>query len=460
MQNTILVVGPGTPASVVTTAFKDDRSHRNRGRNRRSTNTANDASSSSSSASSSSASSSASEMEGRSAPVVANEGDYEEDEHNVLDLSVDNEQNPNDMNNQDDGSSRDSNRRRRSAFGREDVAVNHDQEYEFLVGSDHDDEDEDDSDDNNNDNYSAEEHFFRASLRRDHPMNSQTRQPHYCPSMRHGGCINTAAWLDSGWILSTVNRNDPTSSPVPIHGTATEECPTQLVTSGDDYLVKFWDVRDAMGMTSPLAGGRATVCPFSASQSRNPHDLEDEWQAFYTSRRSSNINCTNPSNDYHLPGSVRLLSTAHTGHRGNVFHVTPLSGKPGVVATCGADGYLRLTDVETGESTVVISPEFEDELSRMLPIGLLSRRSIMNYSHHFINQNVGLLCSDRGLKRFDLRLSPREQSTERLVGGSDFRTCKACAILSPPYSSPTQEQSEEPTYVFGTKKDGLIALLW
>lgn len=195
-----------------------------------------------------------------------------------------------------------------------------------------------------------------------------------------------------------------------------------------------------MGMTSPLPGGRATICPFSASKSRNPHDLEEEWQTFYHRRqssqiasspghkKSSHINSTQPSNDYHLPGSVRLLSTVHTGHWGNAFHVTPLACKPGVVATCGADGYLRLTGIETGDSTVVISPEFEDEVSRMLPIGFLCRRGSMNYSHHFLNQNVGLLCGDRGLKRIDLRLSPRAQSTERLVGGSEFRTCKACAI--------------------------------
>ena len=39
---------------------------------------------------------------------------------------------------------------------------------------------------------------------------------------------------------------------------------TQLVTSGDDLLVKFWDVSHAMGMASPLADSYATISPFSA----------------------------------------------------------------------------------------------------------------------------------------------------------------------------------------------------
>jgi hypothetical protein len=457
MQNTILVVGPGTPASVVESAFEESKRRKNIATIQRSLGAAYDFSSSSS----------YSEVEGRSAPADDEEFAHEADEFNHDDVPVNHEHNQMHQENQDD-SSRDSSRRRSRAFVGEDVSMDamEDEEYEFLVGSDHDDEDDsEDSDD------SVEEDFSRSSVRRDFPLNTTTVYPHFCPSMRHGGCINTAAWLDTGWSLSTVNRNDPLLSTVPIRGIATEECPTQLVTSGDDYLVKFWDVRDAMGMTSPLPGGRATICPFSASKSRSPQELEDEWQALSDDRQSSQISCssgyekrdqinfTQPSNDYHLPGSVRLLSTVHTGHRGNVFHVTPLSGKLGVVATCGADGFLRLTNIETGDSTVVTSPEFEDEVSRMLPIGLLSRRTAMNYSHHFITQNVGLLCSDRGLKRFDLRLSPREQSTERLVGGSDFQTCKACAVLSTPLSTPTQGESEEPSYVFGKKRTHRIAVV-
>ena len=46
---------------------------------------------------------------------------------------------------------------------------------------------------------------------------------------------------------------------------------TQLVTAGDDLLVKFWDVSHAMGMASPLADSYATICPFSAPD--ESHDV-------------------------------------------------------------------------------------------------------------------------------------------------------------------------------------------
>ncbi|KAG7365382.1 hypothetical protein IV203_038585 [Nitzschia inconspicua] len=456
LQNTILVVGPGTPASVVTASSKKLRG--SAARSRRS-----GAGSSESSAS----------VENESVAPDGEEVQQEEDAP----------MNDREEEDEEEGSSRDGSRRRRRLFVRrtessdsDDMSMDAEEEYEFLARSVNDDEGEDDSDDSSegqddeedDDVYLDEERLTRASLLRRAfgrvpPMNLKTRQPHYCPSMRHGGCINTAAWLDAGWRLSTVNTNDPMSSSVAVHGIATDECPTQLVTSGDDQLVKFWDVRDAMGMSSPLPGGRATICPFSASQSRNPHDLREEWEEFQNSRthsrhlKSSQKSSNENSNDFHLPGSVRLLSTLHTGHQGNVFHVTPLVGKPGVVATCGADGFLRLTNVETGDSTVVVSPEFEEE---MLPIGIFRlRSSSMCYSHHFINQNVGLLCSETGLKRFDLRLSPREQATQRLIGGTMFRTCKACAILATPSTSSTaQVEDSDATYVFVGGSSRLVAL--
>ena len=349
-------------------------------------------------------------------------------------------------------------RRRRSAWLRGNDDDDDDEEedapmdiYDFLGADDDDDDDEDDDDDDSEeDRVIAGMMMGRAGQNRGPTGSSQTTV--YCPSMRHGGCINTATWLDCGWQLSTGMTNEER-----IHGVASDECPTQLVTSGDDHLIKVFDVSHAMGVGSPIAGGRNTICPFSSPKMKNPYDLEEEWTTMYNERQQSsssirsssgknNKNCSqssHPTNDYHLPGSVRLLTTLHTGHRGNVFHVTPVRGKPGVVATCGADGFLRLTDMEHGESSIVISPDHDDELSGLLPMGLLSMRRIMCFSHHFINQNVGLLCSERGLRKFDIRLSPREQSTQSLLSGP-FRGCKACAILSGPSSA-----DGESTYAFG-----------
>jgi hypothetical protein len=365
----------------------------------------------------------------------------------------------NEDDNDDEESSRDSGRRRRRYMHRAGSGDDADGEgaameeiYEFLASrgqvaslEDGDDDEEEDSDED-----SAEAQLFNGFMgrRRDSPA-PVNRAPHYCPSMRHGGCINTAAWLDTGWRLSSVSDFGD-GSPVHVHGVESGECPTQLVTSGDDHLLKFWDVSEAMGSVSPFSGGSATICPFSASKSRISRELEEEWQSVYEQRQGSRAKHSNEMNEYNLPGSVRLMSTIHTGHRGNVFHVTPVAGKAGIVATCGADGFLRLTDVQTEESRIVVSPDYEDEISGMLPVGLLSLRSAMCYSHHFMNRNVGLLCSERGLKRFDLRLPPREQSTQRLLSGAPFRTCKACAILSAPSASSTLAgHDEEPSYVFG-----------
>lgn len=120
-----------------------------------------------------------------------------------------------------------------------------------------------------------------------------------------------------------------------------------------------------------------------------------------------------------------------------MFHVTPLRGQPGKVATCAADGFLRLGDLETGQSRVVVNPEFGDNHSL---------RSAMCFSHHFLSRNTGLLCSERGLRRFDLRISPREQETRSLLAGS--RGCKACAIWSSSKASTAVEEGDS-AYVFG-----------
>lgn len=297
--------------------------------------------------------------------------------------------------------------------------------YQALDDSEDDDSDEDDgdSDENNDGNEMVGSDDDDTRLR-------TSRSTIYCPSMRHAGCINTAAWLDCGWRLATTQYSDTETI---VKGYKTEECPTQLITSGDDYRIKIWDVQAAMGAASPLPGGRSTLCPFSASVPSDSSELEKKWRSM------------SRGNHDNLPGSVRLLASVHSGHRGNVFHVTALEGKRGNVATCGADGFLRLTDVEMGESSIVVSPEHDDELG-LLPAGFLSFRAAMCFSHHFLNQNVGLLCSERGLRRFDLRIPPREQPTRSLLGGS-FRSCKACAILSAPSSS-SFDQGDS-AYVFG-----------
>ena len=240
------------------------------------------------------------------------------------------------------------------------------------------------------------------------------------PSIRHGGCINTAAWLDCGWKISLPGGACRDAI-------ITDECPTQLVTSGDDLLVKFWSVSQAMGMTTPLAGSCATLCPFSSPKEQLDENLiKGKWQRYYQQTHSNA-----------MAGAVLPLATISSGHRSNVFHVTPLRGQPGKVATCAADGFLRLGDLETGQSRVVVNPEFGDNHSL---------RSAMCFSHHFLSRNTGLLCSERGLRRFDLRISPREQETRSLLAGS--RGCKACAIWSSSKASTAVEEGDS-AYVFG-----------
>ncbi len=263
----------------------------------------------------------------------------------------------------------------------------------------------------------------------DLPTDTSSLDP--VPSMRHGGCINTAAWLSCGWRISTNGDSR--------EALTTEECPTQLVTSGDDLLVKFWDVSHAMGISPPLSGGYATICPFSSPNVSHGQDsTQSKWKRYYSGIHSDI-----------LAGSVVPLVTLSTGHSNNVFHVTPLYGHPGKVATCAADGFLRLADLETGISRVVVSPEYEDDIGGLFRGGLMSLRPGMCFSHHFLSQKTGLLCSERGLRPFDLRLPPREQSTRSLLGGS-YRGCKSCAIWSKSQSTSSLEESDS-AYVFGKK---------
>jgi hypothetical protein len=238
------------------------------------------------------------------------------------------------------------------------------------------------------------------------------------PSIRHGGCINTAAWLDCGWRIST--------SEFSTEAKLSDECPTQLVTSGDDHLVKFWDVKDAIGSASPLSGGISTLCPFSAPEYLSQEETKKLWKDYYAKRKMTK-----------MAGAVLPLATLQTGHHGNIFHVTPLRGKPGKIATCAADGYLKMCDLESGNSSVVVSPEYDDDLSPRT----------MCFSHQFLNEHTGFLCSGRGLRHFDLRLPPREQLTQSVVGGP-YRNCTACAILSSPESVSSLEEGDS-TYIFG-----------
>lgn len=132
-------------------------------------------------------------------------------------------------------------------------------------------------------------------------------------SIRHGGCINTATWLTSPWRLSSGNT-----------AVDSTDCPTQLITSGDDRTVKFWDVRHAMGSANPFPGGKYSQTPFADTYDCEPFDWKEA-----------------AHDDLPLAGSVIPLVSLATGHRGNVFHVTPCDAHPGKVLTCAAGKYLR-----------------------------------------------------------------------------------------------------------------------
>lgn len=300
-------------------------------------------------------------------------------------------------------------------------------------------------------------------------------------SMIHGGCINTASWLDSGWRMSTAHQEDVhhnfqmhgddndndndqdirrnagcmASSVTHGFGKAVKsidpyEYPTQLVTSGDDKLLRFWDVSESMGSISPWPGGDGTRTPYSSFPSTSD-TIVDVWRSKYRSR------CIDGGSHAHIiPGVVRPLATLNTGHLGNVFHVSTIPHSQGKLATCGADGFLRLHDVENeiqiqrqkpsplrysastmqSMSSVIISPQYHSENNsgqrqvHVYPGGVTLVRnsppSKMCFSHHFLSSNVGLVCSEGGLLHFDLRLPPRSQKIGSLI--PELRDCcRACA---------------------------------
>jgi hypothetical protein len=248
----------------------------------------------------------------------------------------------------------------------------------------------------------------------------QRKIGHYVASMRHGGCINTAAWLTCPWRLSLcgTNRDGENASPI-----ISDECSTQIITSGDDRLIKFWDVSYAMGSSSPLPGGIDTLCPFSSDLPLG--QPVETWKSIQKTKVTP------------ISGSVLPLATLRTGHFGNIFHVTPLDHEPGTIVTCGADGLLQCSNLVSGTSSIIMHSEHraEDEGA----VDFLFRRPKMCFSHHFIDAHYGLLCSQRGLLRFDIRIRSRDQPARPILTDE---TCKACALWS--------KNSDTSAYVFGT----------
>jgi tetratricopeptide (TPR) repeat protein len=279
-------------------------------------------------------------------------------------------------------------------------------------------------------------------MRHDHHRGHQHVQRRtWVPSIRHGGCINTACWLDCPWRLSSAGS-------VP-QAVESYESPTQIITSGDDRLIKFWDVRNAMGMASPLPGGWDTFAPLALGTDSDIGSTEiyNTWRNYYKQ-----------CDKFKVAGSVNLLASLTSGHRGNVFHVTPIGGAPGKVLTCGADGYLRASDLHSQTSSIVVNHfAFGDTFDS---------HGGMAFSHQMLTRNTGLMCSERGLHHFDLRLSPREQQRQSLLKSqlnaysfSNSRTlsCKACAVWSPHHSP--KGEIDEPTLVFAGGASEYVELL-
>lgn len=298
--------------------------------------------------------------------------------------------------------------------------------------------------------------------------NKNGLRPTLRSSIKHRGCINTASWLTAGWKLSFSNYSLNSGDDDIFKSVAaqlSEECPTQLMTSGDDRTVMFWDVSAAMGSTSLPQCSHPTTRP-----------------AFSYVECKDDIEYTRTNED--LSGFVTPLGTLPTSHRGNIFHVAPVPYQPGLISTCAADGSLQVGDVERalgpsilGSSSsssasqsyttiVVTSPEFVGSSDEPLSvIEWLSRsRSSMAFTHCFLNRHIGLLCSERGLHKFDLRLSPREQPRENLFvlptpnDESAKMVCKACALWNQQNNPQQSLEDQETWYAFAGGTSGVVGL--
>lgn len=317
-------------------------------------------------------------------------------------------------------------------------------------GSDDDDDDDDDELQLETDQMEAMQMFESFMQQQQQDNDHQGQQQHLSQSwksdLRHSGCINTACWLDVPWRLSSSNSSSNSNEQYFVindegneynsfnyHGwNKTASCPTQLATSGDDRVVKLWDARFAMGSANPQHDGWDTFSPLSST--KRPSGYQAGWKKFYKDHK-----------DLAVAGSVIPLATISTGHSRNVFHVSPISQSPGKLLTCAADGFLRLIDIVSNTSSVVINPfSHNDELSSFLSLG-----GGLAFSHVMLGAQTGLLCSERGLHLFDLRLPAGEQSTQSLLASSiadspisdsasvsseSYSTsngCKACAVWRP-----------------------------
>ncbi len=255
-------------------------------------------------------------------------------------------------------------------------------------------------------------------------------------SVLHSGCINTAAWLDCPWRLSLAQTDESQFLDSRVNSSSlssnareelenggrdnsakaypSEECPTQIITSGDCRSIKIWDISSSMGSASPQSCPK-TMCPFAYSKTKvlSSHMLVKHWTKRYRGRMDR------------IPGGVNLLASMRTGHRGNIFHATPLHGRPGNFLTCAADGMLNLCNIETETISTILS--YDGGLKGMC------------FSHHMMDLNTGLLCTESGLRQFDIRLPRASQASFPLLGEE---MCKSCAIYS-------ASNSESSSYAFG-----------
>jgi hypothetical protein len=163
-------------------------------------------------------------------------------------------------------------------------------------------------------------------------------------------------------------------------------------------------------------------------------------------------------------GTVVNVASLPTGHRGNVFHATPLKSDAGNLLTCGADGCLRMCNMVAETSSVVFNLGGDDD------DGTSFLFSPMAFSHLTLSAHTGLLCSEIGLHAFDVRLSPREQPRATLLrmaslGGNaestpvrHRRACKACALWNPHGSDFDGTTELDSYYVFAGGSLATVAL--